>query len=624
MVRTWRNAAAGLLPSGKVLVAVVAVSIIAGMAFVALFSRAEAPADSSGVNAACETDDPLYITADPAITPTLAALAERFAAALDAANRPCVRIELRAMSSPDVVQALGEGWDTAADGPPPDVWIPDSSAWLDVVRSENDDDAALVPEESVIIARSPTVFAFPEPMAEALPDSSLKWRDLLEMPDLELGWGEFGHAEWGRPRLAVADPLSSTSGLLALLSLGVAQDEIWAGGPTGDAAINIDSDIGVLRFRRAVTSVSPSVGAQLRRYLEAEEPLFELSGMPLLERELWLFNRGRMELPRLPTDGGESTGEPAPMATEPAVKLKAVYASEGAFGADYPYVMLNGDWVDQTSVQMADEFEDFLLGDIGQDRIEADGFRNAENSSNPVHRTEHGLRRQLGGEIMQLPDADVVTSVRNSWRTVTAPSRTLLVVDVSGSMVASATGGEQTRLEATVDAAVRSLDVLPNTSDAGLWEFSTDLRGGEHDGDYRELVPVGPLNEEVDGDSRLTRIVDSLEALEPQNDTALNDTTLAAYETMLSSFQPDVRHTVVLLTDGRNDDEGSIANSTLVERLEALQDPDRPVRIVAIAHGEGTDIAQLEEVTGVTGGKVLTSPDADDLEELFLEALAGS
>jgi Ca-activated chloride channel homolog len=623
MARTRRNSVAGLLPSGKVLAAVVAVSIIAGMAFVALSSRDQAPADSSGANAACDTSDPLNITADPAITPTLSALAERFAAAVTADNRPCVRIELRAMSSPDVVEALGRGWDTAADGPPPDVWIPDSLAWLDVYRSESED-AALLPEESVVLARSPLVIAMPEPMADALPESSLKWRDLLELPDLELGWGEFGHAEWGQPRLAVADPLSSTSGLLALLSLGVAQDEIWAGGPTGDAAINIDSDIGVLQFRRAVASVSPNVGTQLRRYLEADEPLFELSGIPLLERELWQFNRGRMELPEVPADGGEPTGEPAPMSRQPSVKLKAVYATEGAFGADYPYVVLNGDWVDETAIQVADEFEDFLLGDTGQDRFEADGFRNADNESNPVHRPEDGLRRQLGGDLMPLPDADVVASVRRSWRTVTAPSRTLLVVDVSGSMVADAAGGEQTRLEATVDAAVQSLDVLPDSSDAGLWEFSTDLRGGENGGDYRELVPVGPLNEEIDGTDRKTQIIDGLEALEPENDTALNDTTLAAYEEMLSSYVPETRHAIVLLTDGRNDDEGSISNDTLVERLEELQDEERPVRIVAIAYGEEADIAQLEEVTAVTGGKVLASPNADDLEELFLEALAGS
>jgi Ca-activated chloride channel homolog len=623
MAQTRRNSALGLLPSGRVLAAVLVVSVIAGIAFVALSGRDKAPADAAGSAATCEGGDPLYLTADPAIAPTLSALAEQFNDVVTAADRPCVRIDVRGMSAPDVVDALLRGWDTATNGPPPDVWVPDSSAWLDVYRTESDDQA-LLPDESLVLARSPMVFAMPEPMADALPEATLKWRDLLALPDLEFGWGEYGHAEWGRPQLVVADPFSSTSGLLALLSLGVAQDEIWAGGPSGGAAINIDSDIGVLRFRRAVSAVGRNNPMLLRRYFDAEAPELEFSGMPLLERELWLFNRGHMELPAVPSEGAQPTGEPVPMRGQPSVKFKAVYPSEGAFGADYPFVVLNGDWVDGTSVQVADEFADFLLGDTGQERFEADGFRNADNNSNSVHRPEDGLSRQLGGDIMSLPEAEVIASVRRSWRNVTTPSRTLLVVDVSGSMVESATGGEQTRLEATVDAAVRGLDVLADSSEAGLWEFSTDLPGGEHGGDYRELVPVGPLDEELDGGDRRTQIVDGLQALEPENDTALNDTTVAAYEAMLDDYQPDVRHAIVLLTDGRNDDDGSISNRAVIERLEELQDPERPVRIVAIAYGDGTDIAQLEQLTAATDGKVLASPNADDLEELFLEALAGS
>jgi Mg-chelatase subunit ChlD len=226
---------------------------------------------------------------------------------------------------------------------------------------------------------------------------------------------------------------------------------------------------------------------------------------------------------------------------------------------------------------------------------------------------------------MELPDAGILGSVQASWSNVTAPSKTLMVVDVSGSMVAPVDGSAQTRLEATVAAAVQSLDVLPPASDVGLWEFSTDLPQGSNAGDYRELVPLGPLNDEVDGtDDRKTQIVDGLTALEPENDTALNDTTLAAYQAMQESFTPDVRHTIVLMTDGRNDDEGSISNDELIAQLEQLQDEERPVRVVAVAYGEETDVAQLERVAAATGGKVLASPNAGDLDELFLAALAGS
>lgn len=601
------------------LAAAVVASVLAGVTSVALFGRDAAPAESG--NAACDTNDPLRVTADEAIAPTLTALGEQFADAVNAEDRPCVQIVVRAMSSRDVVTALVRGWDTAANGAPPDVWVPNSSVWLDVYRNESST-PELLPQDAVLLARSPLLFAMPQPMAEALPLSTVKWRELLELPDIEGGWGAFEHEEWGRPQLAVSDPLSSTTGMLALLSLGVAQDEIWAGGPTGNAAINIDSDLGVLRFRRAVAKVAPDVRTHLREYVDADDPLQVLSGMPLLERDLWLFNRGRLLLPE--AGNSDASGRLVPMEGPPAIKLKAVYPTEGAFGADYPFVAMNGDWVDEMSAQIADEFDDFLLSDAAQDRFEADGFRDAENTSNPVHTMEDGLQYQLGGDLLELPEAAVLSSVQASWRNVTAPSKTLMVVDVSGSMVETVEGSEQTRLEATVAAAVQSLDVLPPASDAGLWEFSTDLPRGRNDGDYRELVPLGPLNEELDGVDRKTRIADGLTALEPQNDTALNDTTLAAYEAMQSSFEPGVRHTIVLMTDGRNDDEGSVSNDEVIAQLEQLQDEERPVRVVAVAYGEETDIAELERVAAATGGKVLTSPNAADLDELFLAALAGS
>lgn len=199
-----------------------------------------------------------------------------------------------------------------------------------------------------------------------------------------------------------------------------------------------------------------------------------------------------------------------------------------------------------------------------------------------------------------------------------------MVVDVSGSMVVTVAGSDVTRLEATIDAAIQSLDVLPDSSDVGLWEFSTDLSGGSNDGDYRELVTLGALHEDAGGTLRKERIIAALEGLAPANDTALNDTTLAAFETMQETNEPDARQTVVLLTDGRNDDDGSISNDEVVARLEELHDDDRPVRIVAIAYGEQTDIAQLERMAEATGGKVLASPNEEDIDALFLEALSGT
>jgi Ca-activated chloride channel family protein len=417
--------------------------------------------------------------------------------------------------------------------------------------------------------------------------------------------------------------MDTTTGMLTVLSLGLAQDEIWAGGLSDDSAITIDSDLGVLRFRRVVADVADDVGTQLRRYVEASEPMEVMSALPLTERQLWRFNRGDLPLP--PADQSTDSDAPAvAMDGPPPTPLQAVYPTEGTVAADYPFVTLRGPWLDGSAATAAAEFAEFLTSDAGRSVLLEQGFRGPQNRPNPNFELGQGLTPSLGGDYAPVPDAETTRSVRQSWRNVTRPSSTLMLVDVSGSMLQDIGDGETTRLDATVEAAVRSLDVLPVTSDVGLWEFSTGLEDGRNEGDYRELVDVGPLDGRVDDQRRKTAVVDALRGLEPQNDTALNDTLLAAYTTMRDEYDPDRRSTIVLLTDGRNDDDGSLTHEQLLDQLSAERDDERRVRLVAIAYGDGADIANLEEVTEVTGGKVLASPNADDLDELFLEALSGS
>ena len=59
------------------------------------------------------------------------------------------------------------------------------------------------------------------------------------------------------------------------------------------------------------------------------------------------------------------------------------------------------------------------------------------------------------------------------------------------------------------------------------------------------------------------------------------------------------------MTDGRNDDPGSIGLDQLLARLRELRDPDRPVRIVGIAISEDADLAALERMAQRHGRRCL-------------------
>ena len=68
--------------------------------------------------------------------------------------------------SAEVATALAGEWDTETDGPAPDAWVPDSSAWVRKASADNDAER-IMPDRQPSLARTPTVIAMPKPMAEA-------------------------------------------------------------------------------------------------------------------------------------------------------------------------------------------------------------------------------------------------------------------------------------------------------------------------------------------------------------------------------------------------------------------------------------------------------------------------
>ncbi|WP_158103778.1 VWA domain-containing protein, partial [Crossiella equi] len=88
--------------------------------------------------------------------------------------------------------------------------------------------------------------------------------------------------------------------------------------------------------------------------------------------------------------------------------------------------------------------------------------------------------------------------VLRTYSAVTLDARMLAVIDVSGSMGARA-GNGQTRIELARDAAGTALGLLPDTTEIGLWAFSTDHAPGRH---WTEMVSLGPLAEPLGPGSR--------------------------------------------------------------------------------------------------------------------------
>jgi phosphoribosyl 1,2-cyclic phosphodiesterase len=77
----------------------------------------------------------------------------------------------------------------------------------------------------------------------------------------------------------------------------------------------------------------------------------------------------------------------------------------------------------------------------------------------------------------------------------------------------------------------------------------------------------------------------------------------------------------MLFTDGKNDDPGSLSLDQAVRALEALRDPARPVRIIALGMGPDVDDTELAKLAQATGGRSYVAKNPGELKEVFINAL---
>jgi Mg-chelatase subunit ChlD len=204
----------------------------------------------------------------------------------------------------------------------------------------------------------------------------------------------------------------------------------------------------------------------------------------------------------------------------------------------------------------------------------------------------------------------------STWTAITLPARMLAVIDVSGSMLQRVpSAGNATRAQVTAEAARRGLGLFDDSWAVGLWAFATELVGKR---DYRELAPIGPLT------SNRNRLAAGLNELAPKRNggTGLYDTLLAAYKTVQAGWDPGRVNSVVMLTDGENEDDKGIKLPQLLDELKRIKDPKRPIQVVLVGIGPSVGPGALRQITGVTGGGVFTTEDPAKIGDIFLQAVA--
>ncbi|HYN28710.1 MAG TPA: substrate-binding and VWA domain-containing protein [Dermatophilaceae bacterium] len=509
--------------------------------------------------AACGPEVTVRVAAAPAIAPTVR---EIVAADGGAALGRCATATITAVAATELADA-----DLSTDSPA--LWVPDSAVRVDQLAARSPGGAV---RTLGVLASSPLVVAGnPEAVARMTGSPT----------------GETAEVSWkrvlaGGTPVAVADPETTTEGLSAITTL-----QTLSGTPAGTAPplTLVRSFVGL---SRAVVPTAET--AKVLTSASADGPV-----MLTTEQAVLAHNR----------EAG-------------AARVVAAYPAEGTTLLEYPVARVRRPQEPAGTDDAAGRLARLLLGPAAAGTVQRAGFRGADGS--PPAGPDGGGTRLPSPTRLPEPSPELAEDALRTWSAVTLESRMLTVIDVSGSMKDDG-GNGRTRVELARDAARQALAIYPDSAEIGLWAFSVRQTPGT---DWVPLVDLGPVGGEVGGVSRRALLQRAATALPSRvkGGTGLYDTTLAAFRAVRNSYEPGRVNAVVLLTDGRNeDDPEGIDLPTLLRTLRTEFERSQPVPIITVGMGPEADMATLRRISVLTGGKAYRALDPQDIETVFLDAM---
>ena len=97
---------------------------------------------------------------------------------------------------------------------------------------------------------------------------------------------------------------------------------------------------------------------------------------------------------------------------------------------------------------------------------------------------------------------------------------------------------------------------------------------------------------------------------------------MAAYKAVQAGWDPGRVNSVVMFTDGEDQDVGGSTLDQAITQLKAVVDPRRPVQMIFIGIGSQVGEAAMRQISDATGGAVFIADDPAKIDEIFLKAIA--
>ncbi len=445
-------------------------------------------------------------------------------------------------------------------------WSPSASTWLEVLKQETGNTNVAISNKPLVM--TPVVISMWRPMAEALgwPEKAIGWSDMLELINASDGWGKFGHPEWGKFSWGHTDPEISTSALSTLIA------EFYAA--TGkQRGLNV-GDVQAEKSQQFIRDLGQGIKHYGYNTLVFSENMRKfglsyISAFPMEEITLIEFNK-----------------------SNPPTPLVAIYPKEGTFWHDNPFIIMAS--ASAAEQEAAEQFYEFLLTDASQQKAMSYGFRPANPSvplADPISKN-YGVDPQGVESTLEVPDANVIVAIKDSWKQNRKRADIVIVVDVSGSM-----DGEKLQM---VKAGLESflMRILPEDR-VGLVTFSNQSE---------MVVPLEPLE-----DNRIV-LQEAIQAMYADGGTAMNDALENAGIALKELEKPkdgeERIRAIVLLSDG----EDNASNTTLDELDQQFYESG--ISIFPVAYGTDANTGALERIADFSR-TIVVQGSTGDIAQIF-------
>ncbi|MGH3726447.1 MAG: hypothetical protein ACRDUS_20260 [Mycobacterium sp.] len=489
----------------------------------------------------------IAVVADPSIADRIGEFSERFNKKHEVIGDYCFTVSVHPADAANVIKGLTGQW-PAELGAQPALWIPGSSvssARLKAASKTN------IVSDSRSLVSTPVVVAMTPRLRQAIPNDK-SWADLPALQNVPNSLDAFGLPGWGSLRLVL--PSSGNADAPQLAAEAVAAASVRPG-ESPELGSGAAASLTATAPKLPANGISDAMGALLDA---DDQPGAAVHAVVTTEQQLYARTR---------TNGD-------------AKKVVAAWQPAGETPiADYPTVQLDGPWLSEEQHTAASQFARFL-GDKDQLKdLAAAGFR-AEGADLP------------SSDVVSFAKIEKPLTIDDKVRVALADG-TAAVPGTATVMLASSPAPD-IKLSDITGALANRVRAISPSSGVGLWVY--DGKEGN------TVVRLGGAGDDVEGVPRSQSVADALTALQPTGNGAVAYTTLRAlYQDAVGGFRPNQVNSVLIIA-GHSHTDQSLDGAGLIDTINRLKDPAKPVRINVIDFGGDSDQQTWQALAQQSGG----------------------